>query len=345
MYFATMDCGTTNSRVFIINERRQVVGRGAKRIGVRDTAISGSNEILREGLKELFEDTLRGISIRNEDVQFIVSSGMITSEIGLLEVPHVWAPASVDELAENIRIVRDNRVFPVGIPLVLIPGVKNLIPKEPMSGDLRKVDFMRGEETQVAGFISQHKNINYPIIITVLSSHTKFIYVDEDRRIMGCITTMSGQIYEAIKSATSIGKSIQKSSGNEAETSYFNESLIDIAYNSVNQVGFLRSIMMPRYMEVLLDTKWYERELFLDATIASEDLKAMNDFPLLGFDKYREMVLVGNSGRRCDLFAYLLKEKGGLNIKVRQIFDEDEVQRLSIDGSFAILEKSNFLRR
>ena len=40
-------------------------------------------------------------------------------------------------------------------------------------------------------------------------------------------------------------------------------------------------MMFPRFLDVLLDTKWYERELFFDALIAAEDMLAigqLNDF-------------------------------------------------------------------
>ena len=49
MYFATIDCGTTNSRVYLLDDTYQVIGRGQKKVGVRDTVITGSNEILKKG--------------------------------------------------------------------------------------------------------------------------------------------------------------------------------------------------------------------------------------------------------------------------------------------------------
>ena len=52
MYLSTIDCGTTNSRVYIVNETGDILGKATKKVGVKDTAMHGSNEVLKEGLKE-----------------------------------------------------------------------------------------------------------------------------------------------------------------------------------------------------------------------------------------------------------------------------------------------------
>ena len=67
MYFATIDCGTTNSRVYVLDERLRVAAKGAKKVGVRDTAITGSRRTLQEGLKELFEETVREAGLRVQE--------------------------------------------------------------------------------------------------------------------------------------------------------------------------------------------------------------------------------------------------------------------------------------
>ncbi len=343
MYFATIDCGTTNSRVYILDDKYRVVGKGLRKIGVRDTVINGSNEVLKEGLKELFEGTVRSNGLRASDIQFAVTSGMITSEIGLIEIPHIWTPAGIEELAENIRVVRDPDVFPVDLPVIFIPGVKNSFPKDIHYGDMRIVDFMRGEETQAAGLMSTYRGLEYPVIMATLTSHTKFTYISEDRKIAGSLTTLSGQVYEAIMEATSIGKSMKRSPEQNGKEAYFNEEVIDAAFDSVKNAGFLRTLMMPRFMEVLLETKWYERELFFSSAIACEDLRALNDFGILGFKRASTFVLVGHR-ERSKLYGYLLKEKYGAIKHIQQITEEDEIDRLSIDGAISVAKRAGPLR-
>ena len=342
MYFATIDCGTTNSRVYILDHRYQVIGRGQKRVGVRDTAVTGSNEILKEGLREIFEYTVEDTGLSIKDIRFAIGSGMITSEIGLIEIPHITAPAGIDELAENVKVVRDLAIFPVDVPVIFMRGIKNSFPKNATYKDLRKTDFMRGEEAQALGLVSCYKDLKYPIIMTMLSSHTKFVYINEDKQIAGCLTTLSGQIHEAIQAMTVVGKSIKKTSDDNTTEQYFDEGVINAAYDSVKNAGFLRTLLMPRFMEVLLDTEWYERELFFNATIPSEDLRAISDFELLGFNKNSRFVLVGSKGRS-DIYKYLLREKFEVTQEIKQIHRQDEIDRLSIDGAISVAKKLGYL--
>jgi len=343
MYFACIDCGTTNSRVYILDDEYRVVGKGLRKVGVRDTVINGSNKVLKEGLKEVFEDTVRNTGLTVRDIQFVVTSGMITSEIGLIEIPHIWVPAGIDELAENVKVVRDAAIFPVDLPVIFIPGIKNSFPHDIRYGDMRRVDFMRGEETQVGGLISRYQGLEYPVIMTTLTSHTKFTYINEDKKIAGSVTTLSGQVYEAIMGMTSIGKSMKRPPGLNDKEGYFNEELIDAAFHSVVNAGFLRTLMMPRFMEVLLETEWYEREFFFSSAIACEDLRALNDFDLLGFKKESSFVLVGHKERN-RLYGYLLKEKYGAVKHIQEISEEEQIDRLAIDGAIAVAKKAGYLR-
>ena len=47
MYFTIIDCGTTNSRVYVLNDKFKIIKRGTKKVGVRDIAISGSKDVLK----------------------------------------------------------------------------------------------------------------------------------------------------------------------------------------------------------------------------------------------------------------------------------------------------------
>ena len=49
MYFAVIDCGIINSRIYIVNGKKEIVGKASKKVGVRDTTIQGSNTVLKSG--------------------------------------------------------------------------------------------------------------------------------------------------------------------------------------------------------------------------------------------------------------------------------------------------------
>ncbi len=344
MYFATIDCGTSTSRVYILDDQYRVVGKGQKSIGVRNTALTGSTHELRTGLKQLFEETAVKVGAAIKDIRFAVTSGMITSEIGLVEIPHLTAPAGIADLAENIKIVHDLDVFPLDIPVLFIRGIKNRLPPNATYTDLRKADFMRGEETQAAGLIYQYENLSYPIILMMLTSHTKFICINADKKISGCLTTLSGQIHQAVLEMTSIGKSIRISNENGSHPEDFNEEIIDTAFDSVQNAGFLRTLLMPRFMEILMDTNPYERRRFFEAIIPSEDLKTLKEFGLVGFDRESKIVIVGKKDRS-DIYKYLLETKYGVTQEVEQIYREDEIDRLSISGAVTIAREAGIFKK
>jgi len=287
------------------------------------------------------EDVVVSSGLKMQDIKFAITSGMITSEIGLIEIPHLWAPAGVDDLAENIKVVKNLDIFPLDIPLYFIRGIKNYFPKDTTYKDLRKIDFMRGEETQVAGLISLYPELSYPAMVVVLSSHTKYIYIDKEKKVHSSLTTVSGQIYEAIVKETSIGKSI-KENEDRKDSDYFDENIIDTAYDSVKNAGFLRTLMMPRFMEVLLKTKWYERELFFNASIAADDLITLNEFKILNLSLNCDFVLVGQENR-CKILAYLLKKYYAITGNIKSIYNEEDISQLSIKGAITIAQKAGYL--
>ena len=87
MYIATLDCGTTNTRLYIVDENANVLTRTSQKVGVRDTAISGSNQVLKDGIRDVFQRAVAEAGISPSDIRCILSSGMITSELGLVEIP------------------------------------------------------------------------------------------------------------------------------------------------------------------------------------------------------------------------------------------------------------------
>ena len=341
MYIATIDSGTTNSRVYIVNEQAEVLSKATETVGVKDTAITGSRESLKQGIKRCFHTAMENIGITEKDIHLVLSSGMITSEIGLIEIPHLVAPVHIDDLAEHMLRVHDLEVFPIDLPVHFVRGIKN--PYDPdhiPNKEVGTLDFMRGEEAQVAGLLT-HVKPHLPVTIVVLSSHTKFIPITGDGSILGSITTMSGQTYAAIKKETFIGKSIAPETAFDNST-YFDEETVDNAVHWCEKTGFIRSLMMPRFLDTLLKTEWYERELFVESLIAAEDMAALNVFDELGYPVNTDYILIG-SPRRCMIYEHILKQKIGQSGSVHRITKTEEIDSLSIHGVINLAKRKGIL--
>lgn len=332
--FSVIDSGTTTTRIYIIDDNEAIVASGRTKVGVRDTSITGSREKLRNGVRDLFYQVLSENGIEDKDVKFAIASGMITSEIGLIEIPHLVAPVGLAELTSGIYKCEDPEVLPIGRPVYFIRGIRNHYAQNARAQDLRGVDFMRGEEVQIMGILKR-RNIPLPASIVTLSSHTKIIFMDKQGRAECSCTTISGQFYEALVNSTNIGASITPHDGEEPG-GYSYEELIDVAVDCVRHAGLGRTMLMPRFLQVLLKTDSTERRTFVDAAIAADDLNA-----------FREMREAGNSSNRyflygqesrCKMYQYMLKKEFGDGLTVEICYDSNEIDRFTIDGAIAVAQ-------
>ncbi len=340
MHFITIDCGTTNSRIYIVDETGKIYAKATKKVGVRDTSITGSRKCLEEGLRETIAEAIQKSGIDPSAFRAILSSGMITSEIGLCELPHLMAPCGIEDLAANMTLVEDLHLSVHDIPVYFVRGIKNTMPdtvKNPFAlvGNL---DFMRGEETQIAGLMEQG-DFSGPATVVVLSSHTKFIPINEKGVILGSLTTASGQIREAILAETFVGKSVEKRENPEEKPdNFFDENIIQEAVGWINRGGIVRGMMLPRFLDVLLETRWYERELFFDSLIAAEDMLTIDRLEQFEPECRKHFLFIGLPSR-CRLYEYIVKQ----NIPeatVSSISDTAKIDSLSIHGILHIAKKA-----
>lgn len=338
MFIITIDCGTTNSRLYIVDINGKIITKVSKRIGIRNVAINGDNKILKHSLRTMFDQALRKTGINISEIHCVFSSGVITSELGLKELPHLWAPCSLDTLAANIVCFESLDIFPLSILVYFVRGIKNYYEQDKFSlRDIGTLDVMRGEETQIAGLLGD-KKIELPAIVLMLSSHTKLIPIDNEERILGSITTLSGQIYEAIIKETLVGKSVRDEGGFDY-TGYFNTDIFDVAYEQVTNFGFLRGLMCIRLMDILVHIPWYERKFFLESLLAAEDMSVFSrvkDFTNLSIKNY---ILIGPKPR-CFLYKHILETKISPGCNVNIIAEETQIDQLSIKGVLFLAKKA-----
>lgn len=343
MAFITVDSGTTHSRVYVVAGDGKVLGRAQVKAGVRDTAITGSRETLQNGIRDAYHAALEHAGVSDSEVEFAVASGMITSEIGLMEIPHLWAPTDVDGLARNLTRVHDTSVFPLDMPVYFVRGIKNAYDPETVApADVGTLDFMRGEEAQVAGILARQQ-YEPPFVAVVLSSHTKFIPVDASRRILGSVTTLSGQVYEAVRKETSMAKSIKPPEGEaDAYADYWDESVVQNGFRWSMESGLSRTLLMARFLDTLVKRPWYEARLFVESAIAAEDARALAQLKTVvpAADTSR-FIFVG-SHSRAELYRSLIRYIGA-DSEILSIEDPGEIDLLSIDGVVSIAARAGIL--
>jgi len=262
----TIDTGTTNTRVRAWRGD-MLVAHGDAAAGVRDTARTGSLDRLREGVRDAVRDALAAAGAAPSDVRLALASGMITSGLGLLEVPHIPTPAGRPELARAMREARFDDLL--AAPVWFVPGVRNdALPVTPDRAGA--MDMMRGEETEVMGLLDRMGEAHGALTLLMPGSHAKFVTVDARGAITSCVSTLSGELLDLLvhQSVLASGMPGEWPDTIDADTLRAGADLSRTA-------GLGRAAFSTRVLEVYGGTSPYQRYAFLLGAVLMQDLLTM----------------------------------------------------------------------
>jgi len=235
-----VDTGTTNTRVWLLDGDRVLVRREAA-VGARDTARDGSNVRLRAALRASIAEVLRTVPPGRPAPRRIAAAGMITSPQGLVEVPHLVAPAGVGELAAGARETLVEDVS--DRPFFLVPGVRTAARPGAAAG-IGATDVMRGEETLSVGLVQQGHLAPGGALLNV-GSHWKLIRMDEAGRVAWSVTSLSGELVQAARSQTILASAVAEGVPTRADP----DLLIDGAAEA-RRSGLARALFCVRLLEL-----------------------------------------------------------------------------------------------
>ena len=153
---------------------------------VQNNEVSDTIET-KDGMKfvksHLFEKTLLTLIDRwldNDKITEILASGMVGSKQGWEEAPYQKTPCNLKNLNYITPSLKDNR-----ISLKIFSGVSQI----------NQSDVMRGEETQIAGFLNENPNFNGSICLP--GTHSKWVEI-KNNNIIKFKTFMTGELFEII---------------------------------------------------------------------------------------------------------------------------------------------------
>lgn len=166
------DWGTTNLRAWTLDAQGAVVAERDFPLGVsrlsRGEVVAAFTEQVRPGLDA-------------QDVPAILC-GMVGSNLGWTAVPYVNCPTTRSDLA---RAMTD---APGAPDVRIVPGVR-------CAGFDGRGDVMRGEETQLFGWLAQHpEHARGRRLVCHPGTHTKWMVV-EDGRLTAFATAMTGELF------------------------------------------------------------------------------------------------------------------------------------------------------
>lgn len=311
-----LDGGTTNTRGTLVIDG-SVKETVKFDVGVRDSTDARDNAV-KAAVRACLEELLDRIGQDPESVEF-VASGMLGSEAGLVDLPHVMAPANAIDLARGSIVWRD----PLSdrIPIRILPGIRT----GPSNGTgsqfehLLDQDIMRGEETQVIG-IREWLLATSPEFVTEAwlllwpGSHTKLIAVEPDGTIAGSFTSLAGETYAALRSATLLKRSVP-----EESTGQVDEDMLDRAMDAVETHGLLRAAFWTRVADISSSLDRERRGQWLSAIVTAEDVRSLCRHAWLRSGRFRRILVGGESVRQA---AYVRGLRQSVDKTVEPLRDE-----------------------
>ena len=258
-----IDGGTTRTRLRIW-DGKQILWAASRKIGARDVASHGRG-VIEAAVNELLTDARRAY-----EFDAVIAFGMITSNVGLHEVPHLMAPATYASLQGAIAKL----TFPLLGTIYFIPGVKSTA-TAPTLADIEILDVMRGEETEVFG-MRKMLRIHGKADFFHVGSHHKLIQTD-DSCILNSKTTLSGEILAALT-----GETILASSTASLESvAHVDQACWEEGFRIAQLQGFTRAAFCVRLVDQILRLSPAQATAFLIGAVASQDVMILtSDRPL-----------------------------------------------------------------
>lgn len=174
-----VDWGTTHLRAWAM------VGTAVK---AEATSADGMGKLNRDGfepaLLRLIEPWL------GQGPMPVIACGMVGARQGWFEAPYVAVPVDPTSLAPVSAPARDPR-----LKVQIVPGLKQAKP----------ADVMRGEETQIAGFLSQSPEFDG--VLCLPGTHSKWVHLSAGE-VVSFQTCMTGEMFQLLSESSVLRHSI-----------------------------------------------------------------------------------------------------------------------------------------
>lgn len=327
-YTITIDTGTTNTRAFLWDESRSMAASAKAEVGVHNTAIEGSTATLKQAVRGCIESLLKQAGIGFEDISRVVGCGMITSNVGLAEIPHVFAPAGRKELAKNCVPRLIEGVCP--LPILFIPGVKNAIASVDLM-NFEAMDMMRGEEVESIAVLESFPK-GKPYLLVLPGSHTKFVSIDSEGRIAGCLTTITGELLDCITNHTIIADTVAHQF--VREDSYDREMVLK-GYAAAAATGIGRAAFSARILNTFAEKDRQKLANYILGAALSSDVQSLHHSTAVKLDPDVTVIVSGKDPLRSAI-ADILRFDGFF--RHVEEFTPDPALPLSAKGAFAVLD-------
>jgi 2-dehydro-3-deoxygalactonokinase len=241
---------------------------------------------------------------------------MITSPLGLAEVPYVEAPAGIGELAAGVRRFHFPEI--TDLPVLLVPGVRSGAAQTTVE-IIGQSDVMRGEETLCAGLMATGR-VQLPGTVLNSGSHWKAIQLDAAGRIAASITTLSGELIHAAQTTTILASAVSP-----LRPAVIDPVWCEAGRREQRRPGLSRALFCVRLLELQRHGTPEERFAFLAGAFIAADLDALRSQEALSAE---QRVFITGGGALAQAWSEALAE---VSIPA-SVLTEGEVEAAFLNG-------------
>ena len=264
-----VDWGTSFFRAYLI-ENEEVVNAVKTNDGMKFVQNNNFEEILVKLI-----DPWLDYNYKTE----VLAGGMVGSKQGWIEAPYQKTPCSLHNIDFISPSVKDKR-----FSLKIFSGISQS----------NKPDVMRGEETQIAGFL--HDNPNFNGSICLPGTHSKWVQI-ENGHIINFKTFMTGELFEIISKNSVLVHSVTS-----------NKILKNELISAVDEIFKKPEIFGNALFQLRADDLINSRGSEIYKSKLSGYLLGLELLGSLEFWKKKDIVLIGNADL-IEIYEYILHKK------------------------------------
>ena len=322
-YIITVDGGTSNTRTYLWTANGQILTQRSQAIGAKTSAINGSNQAWKKSIHNMIESMLTECAVSDNAIQGVYMSGMLTSDLGILEVPHLTAPVCMKNYQDHLIRVHLPEVFSKEI--VLIPGIKNRLSNSESLDSLRRFDIMRGEETETYALIEQY-GAGQNTIYILPGSHNKYVFVDKNSTVLATSTTLSGELLNSIVNDTIVASSIDHGF---PTMEHYNLEMIQYGCEMHRKEGIGRALFLTRLFDRFGKQSKYNLQNYVLGVVLESDLSALHNAAFFEDTTNIRIVIHGNGAFSHALYDLLKDDPAFHNI----VLDNSEEIPIAAQGA------------
>jgi 2-dehydro-3-deoxygalactonokinase len=273
LVWIAVDWGTSNLRVWGIGSDGEVVAERSSDKGMGKLDRSGFEPALLE---------LVGDWLAPDRRTLVIACGMVGARQGWVEVPYRQAPCRpvFSDVVGNPE-TRDAR-----LSVKVLAGIKQIAPDP---------DVMRGEETQIAGFLAE--NPKFEGTLCLPGTHTKWVRISAGE-IVDFKTFMTGELFNLLATQSVLRHSL---SGAEWDKAEFAGSVKSMATESN---GFAARLFSIRAETLVSGLEPGTAKARLSGTLIGTELAGARNYWL-----DQKLTIVGN-GPQSETYAEALRALG-----------------------------------